>query len=474
MRLSRSSISFLAAVGLAASPLATAKVSPEEAAKLGKELTAVGAIQAGNADGTIPEWVGAGFFTEQDMSITPKQLEELRTTKVDEIDKMFKRAALTAGEDALKPLFTITKANMAEYKDKLTVGQIAMLERFDGMSIPVYKSLRTAFFPEKVYEETIANASRAELKGDDVIIGAEIGFPFPIPKKGAEVIWNHKLKYRLSTLHRIINEALVSTDGTYQISKTEQAIELYYANLKPDTPEDMRSTVFAIIMETLSPPDIAGQRLMAIEEMDQDKGGRKLFLFTEGVGLREVPKAGYDTPLPNGFGEMYADQADMFNGQMDRYEWKLVGRQEKYIAYNSYLLNDPRKKYKEILTPYYVNRDLARYELHRVWVVEANLREGTTHQIKRRTFYVDEDSWSIAAVDCYDNQDKLWKYQEAYLLTLPFLKTVSGVPEAYYDLQSGRYFISSLTTEEGSGDWTVEWRKRFFSPRTLKKPKIFK
>ena len=38
---------------LAASP-AFAKVSPEEAAKLGKELTPVGAERAGNQDGSIP------------------------------------------------------------------------------------------------------------------------------------------------------------------------------------------------------------------------------------------------------------------------------------------------------------------------------------------------------------------------------------------------------------------------------------
>ncbi len=473
MRHLRPIIATLAAVVLSGSPLAFAKVDAGEAGKLGKELTAVGAIKAGNADGTIPEYVGKGYFQESDLTITPKKLSDMRKSSPEEIDKMFKRAVSVAGEDALKPLYTITKANMGEHKAKLTTGQIAMLERFDGFTVPVYKSLRSAFFPEEITKATIANATTAELKGDDVLVGAKLGFPFPIPKQGAEVIWNHKLKYRLSTLRRVINEALVATDGSYQISKTAQDVEFYYNNLK-DVDEKMRNTVFAVIMETLSPPDVAGQRLLAIENMDQSTGGRKVFLFTEGVGLREVPKAGYDTPLPNSFGEMYADQADQFNGQMDRYEWKLVGRQEKIIPYNNYALNDPRQKYKNILTPYYINRDLARYELHRVWVVEATLRQGTNHQIKRRTFYVDEDSWSIAAVDCYDNQDKLWKYQEGYLITLPMLQTVSGVPEAYYDLQSGRYFVSNLTTEEGVGDWEIEYRKKHFSARTLKKPKIFK
>ena len=39
---------------------AFAAVSPEEAAKLGEELTPLGAERAGNADGSIPEWDSAG------------------------------------------------------------------------------------------------------------------------------------------------------------------------------------------------------------------------------------------------------------------------------------------------------------------------------------------------------------------------------------------------------------------------------
>ncbi|PKL97980.1 MAG: DUF1329 domain-containing protein, partial [Gammaproteobacteria bacterium HGW-Gammaproteobacteria-7] len=35
-----------------------AAVSPEQAARLGRDLTPVGAEKAGNADGTIPEWTG--------------------------------------------------------------------------------------------------------------------------------------------------------------------------------------------------------------------------------------------------------------------------------------------------------------------------------------------------------------------------------------------------------------------------------
>ena len=41
-----------------AAPLASGKVSEEEAARLGTQLTPTGAEVAGNADGSIPAWSG--------------------------------------------------------------------------------------------------------------------------------------------------------------------------------------------------------------------------------------------------------------------------------------------------------------------------------------------------------------------------------------------------------------------------------
>lgn len=75
---------------------AMAKAPPEEVAKLGKELTPVGAQRSGNDDGTIPEWTPAeqagplkGFWPSN------PQVE------------------------AEKPLFSITAKNMAQYAGKL-------------------------------------------------------------------------------------------------------------------------------------------------------------------------------------------------------------------------------------------------------------------------------------------------------------------------------------------------------------------
>ena len=82
--------------------IAFAKVSQEEADKLGNELTPVGAVRAGNSEGTIPEWTG-GYTT-----LPPGFSKETRR-----IIDPFK-------DD--KILFTITADNYEQYKDKLSEG----------------------------------------------------------------------------------------------------------------------------------------------------------------------------------------------------------------------------------------------------------------------------------------------------------------------------------------------------------------
>ena len=51
-------VSLAAAISVAAAGLANAAVSADEAARLGQDLTCVGAERAGNAAGTIPEFKG--------------------------------------------------------------------------------------------------------------------------------------------------------------------------------------------------------------------------------------------------------------------------------------------------------------------------------------------------------------------------------------------------------------------------------
>ena len=72
-------------------------------------------------------------------------------------------------------------------------------------------------------------------------------------------------------------------------------------------------------------------------------------------------------------------------------------------------------KQDDLLKPNHLNPDLVRWEQHRVWVVEATLREGKRHVYSKRTFYIDEDSWAAVASDEYDARGQMYRAGFAYM-----------------------------------------------------------
>ena len=444
---------------------ANATATPAEAAKLCKELTCVGAEAGANKAGTIPEWTGPKNFTDAQKKYTPKDLEDLRKNHPEKLEKTLEEQA---GAEAVKLIVEITAANMAQHADKLTEGQKSMFKAYPDYKMRVYKTIRTGFYPDEIYKATAANAISASLEGTDIVKGAKLGFPFPIPKSGAEIIQNHKMKYRGSAAKRFNNQAIVKADGSFTITKLTEDVKFKYANLL-EPPSADNNVLLYYLSETISPPRVAGQMTLAHELMGKE-AGRLAWIYTPGLGrVNRAPDVGYDNPAVGTDNEQYFDQIDVFNGALDRYNWKLIGKKEIYIPYNSYLINSPKLKYKDILRPFHLNQDYARYELHRVWVVEATLKPGTRHNFARRVFYVDEDSWSIAAEDCYDSRSLLWKVQEAHLITAPFVPTVTGVPEVIYDLQSKRYFTTAMVNEDSITDFKINFPDSYFDPNSLKR-----
>ena len=455
---------FALALSFAFVAAAQAKVSPEQAARLGKDLTAVGAERAGNKDGSIPEWTGGKNFKAEQRGYSPADLERLRKDEPDKIEKTLEQAGISG---VARPIVEITKANLAQYANKLSDGHKALFAAYPDYTMKVYPSIRSGFFSDAIEKATIANATTATLEGTDSVKNAKLGFPFPIPGSGAEVLWNHKLKYKGEAVKRYNNQAIVKPDGTYLVTKLIEEVKFLYANV--GHPGDGRLIAY-YQSEVLSPPRVAGQITLVHETADQSSGGRAAWLFSPGMGrVTRAPDVGYDNPAIGTDNEQYNDQIDVFNGALDRYNWKLVGKREIYIPYNSYLINSPKVKYKDIIRPLHINQDLARYELHRVWVVEATVKQGLRHNFAKRVFYIDEDSWSIAAVDCYDGRGQLWKVQEAHLLTAPFVPTVTGVPEIIYDLQSKRYFLTAMSNEEKITDFRASYDDNYFDPGTLKR-----
>ncbi|MGB1580764.1 MAG: DUF1329 domain-containing protein [Nevskiales bacterium] len=444
--------------GLLVANAAQAEVTAEEAAKLGKELTAIGAVQAANADGSIPEWTGGVNFTDEQRSLTPQQIEDMDPEKL--------AAIFSAGRKDEKPLFTITAENMAQYAELLSEGHKTLLKRYPSYKLPVYPSLRSGYFPEKIEQATIANATRAKLVGTEDVVDAKLGFPFPIPKRPEEIIWNHRMKFRGAAVRRYNNQAIVQLDGSYTITKLVEDVEFRYANIdNPPAADD--ATMLYYLSEYLAPPRIVGQFILAREPI---QGAREAWVYNPSIRrVRRLPDAGFDNPTEGSDGQQTYDQIDMFNGSLQRYTWKLVGKKEMIIPYNSWSIADRRLKFDDILKPKHINQDVTHYERHRVWVVEATLRPDISHQFKTRRFYVDEDSWSIAMVDIYDNRDQFWKFQEGHLGTFPMIPTVTAVPEVIYDLQTGRYFVTAMQNEDKPSDYQIEFDDNYFTSQSLKR-----
>jgi hypothetical protein len=426
-----------------------AMLSSDEIARLGKDLTPVGAEAAGNADGTIPAWIGG--ITEPPAGYK----------KGDHHPDPF-------ASD--KPVLTIVADNMAQYAGQLSAGHQAMLKTYPSFYMNIYPTRRSASSPQRIYEATHKVASTAELVNEgDGVKGTVNGIPFPIPKTGIEVIWNHLLRYRGDIASRQIAQAAPSRGGDYTLVKFDDEFNLVYSQ-EGITEEKLANKILLFKQEVTSPPRLAGNVLLVHETLDQIKEPRAAWVYNPGQRrVRRAPNVSYDNPGTASDGIRTNDQFDMFNGATDRYDWKLVGKKEIYVPYNAYKLHSDSLKYKDILTPLHINPEHLRYERHRVWIVDATLKEGARHLYKRRTFYIDEDSWQILSVDIYDNRDQLWRVSEGHPINYYEVPTFWTTLEVHTDLQSGRYIAIGLDNESSMYDFDIQRTLSNYSPGELRR-----
>lgn len=443
-----------AAIALALSAgSALAAVSPQEVAKLGASLTPFGAEKAGNAAGTIPEWTGG-------ITKAPADYKGAGQHHSDPF----------AGDT---PLFTITKANLEQYKDNLTAGQIALFNTYpNSYQMPVYQTRRSGSAPQWVYDNSIKNATSAKLlDGGNGFSDAYGGIPFPIPQNGVEALWNHITRYRGSYIVRRASEVAVQRNGAYSLVTSQQEALFKFYDPKGSY-ADMNNIMFYYLSFTKSPARLAGGAVLVHETLDQVKEPRQAWGYNAGQRrVRRAPNLAYDTPIAAADGLRTADDTDMFNGAPDRYDWKLVGKKEIYIPYNNYKVTSPEIKYADLLQVGHLNPAVTRNELHRVWVVEGTLKPGARHIYSKRTLYLDEDSWQAAVVDQYDGRGELWRVSIAYLKNYYDLPTTWSALDVFHDLQARRYHVQNLDNEESN---TIDFSQPipddgYFKPAALRR-----
>lgn len=430
----------------------SAAPSSDDITRLGNDLTPMGAEKAGNADGSIPAWSG-GLTSAADAG------------HADFVPGGHHPDPYASDQ----PVATVTAANMDQYADRLTPGHQALLKTYDGFRMNIYPTHRSAAAPQRIYDANKAYASSAALSdGGNGVTGSAVGVPFPIPQSGIEVIWNHILRYRGDSSIRNVGQAPVTRSGDYTLVKLKDSSVSVYHRDGATTDGNM---LLKFVQNIQAPARLAGTVLLVHETMNQNAEPRKAWVYNPGQRrVRRAPNIAFDNPGTGSDGLRTSDQLDMFNGSPERYEWKLLGKKEMYMPYNAYKLHSNSLKYDDILMPLHLNPDHLRYELHRVWVVDATLKDGTSHIYKRRTFYIDEDSWQVLHVDQYDNRDQLWRVSEGHVINYYDVPVLWTTLEIHYDLQSGRYLVVGLNNEEDKTvDFSTEQSESDFTVSALRR-----
>lgn len=398
---------------------ALAAISEEEVKRLQQDLTPVGAQRSGNSDGTIPAWTGG----LTDVPAGWKRGDD--------------RPDPFAGE---QPLFTITAANADQYADKLTAGTKALLKQYPQFTMPVYKTHRTAAWPQYVYDNIAKSATSAKLSADgNGVSGVWAAVPFPIPKNGNEVIWNHNLRF-VGTFRNIPSAIENTIYNNGQRLEWLHDIKIHFPYYDPKIIEkDKKSgNIFKFSSKVLSPSRSSGEGTLALENVDAKNTPRKAWTYDPGERrVRRAPNLAFDTPdRPVNV----IDDYDVFSGSPERYNWKLVGKKEIYVPYNNNQVNSIKHAISDVYASPVIKSDLTRYELHRVWVVEATVRDNARHLYAKREFYIDEDTWSVLATDKYDGNGNLWRVGFNYPVTAAEVPVTAGGFYVHYDLKVGAYY----------------------------------
>lgn len=430
---------------------ATAAVSPEEARQLGSTLTEFGAVRAGNANGSIPPYTGglknapAGFKPGSGVWVDPFKSE--------------------------KPLYRIDARNMAQHADKLSEGQKQMLTRFPQYYLDVYPSHRTVVYPEAVLAATLRNATgcRSLKDGLGVDVACRGGMPFPIPKSGREVMWNQQLRYQgsLGMLTTSSRSWVVAVNGR-PIKTAEQQTYQDFPYYEPNQTDRDPSMAWRVYSITKSPARRVGEMTGLADYLDPTVKPRKAWTYTPGQRrVRLSPEFAYDTPVASMGGVIIYDELFVFSGMMDRFDFKLLGKKEMLIPYNGYKAAYDCPVPDVALLPQHANPACERWELHRVWVVDAVLRPGKRHAYSHRTYYFDEDLSGAGMFDAFDQDGQLARTMfnttaPMYDLAIPW-----AVKNVVYDFSRGLYAYLNDATLGGFKQADTARSERELNPEAV-------
>lgn len=417
-------VSALALSGMACvAGKAYAAVSAEEAKQLGGTLTEFGATKAGNADGSIPAYTGGlttpppGFKPDSGFWVDPFKSDQ--------------------------PILRIDAKNVDQHAAKLSEGQKALLKKHPTYFLNVYKSHRTVAFPAKVLQATVRNATGCQALKEGLAVDPACrgGIPFPIPKTGYEAMWNQILRYQGDT--NIVTSAsrswVIDSSGKPTITAQQQTASDFPFHQTHLSDRDSKMA-WRVYSATMAPARKAGEMTGLTDFLDPTDKPRVAWSYTPGQRrVKLSPEFSYDTPVASMGGVVLFDELFVFSGKMDRFDFKLLGKKEMYIQANGYKGAYDCPVAEKALMPAHVNPECERWELHRVWVVEATLKPGMRHVYSKRVYYFDEDQTGAANYDAFDQNGAL--YRVMFQSSTPMYDKLIpwSSKNVAYDLNKGMY-----------------------------------
>jgi Protein of unknown function (DUF1329) len=353
-----------------------------------------------------------------------------------------------------QPLFTVTADNMAHYSDMLCDGQKLLLTRYgaQGFKLNVYPSKRNFAAPQYMYDNTAKNVASAKPCSAGLVWGftnAAGGVPFPIPSTdpgvaGLQIMWNHQTRYQ-GQYQSLNTTQFICSQGVNVIALTEALSIEYPYYFEGVTPETYNGLYFHTYLTYVQPANQVGGKFNAQSSTDLTKNKNVAYEYLVGEGrIREAPTPQYDIPVTQANDAINYDEVYIFNGAMDRYNWKLVGKKEMIVAYNVYDIFHAQPDASTLMTNF-ANPELLRWEVHRCYVIEATLAPGKRHTMPHRVFYVDEDTWACMMSDGWDAQGNYWRFNHA-VTNFTF---APGGPAPFhfgqhiYNVQSNQYLVLS-------------------------------
>lgn len=435
---------------LLAAAQAGATPTDAEIRQLGNTLTPLGAAKSASKDGSIPAWDGglckapAGYKPRKPGGGHPY------------VDPYA----------AEKPVLVISAANLAQYADRIDAGTKELFKRYPSYTMEIYPSHRSACFQDWVYENTRNRAAKPRLVADGTgIVDAHAQVPFPIPKTGTEAMWNMILAPAAVRINYSFESGLSDASGTFTLASSQMSDSenTYWDNSTTASPDD--KAFRHVLSAVKSPVSQVGVVSLRDTFLRQDLHDDMAWSYSPGQRrVRRSPEFKYDTVSTTSGGLLLFDEINGFDGKLDKYDWKLIGKKEMYVPYNDYKLIEA--PIAETMPPHFASPSLMRWELHRVWMVEGTLKEGQRHVEKKKTFYLDEDSYLATVYYATDSSDKVY-----HLMHLPSREEYDkelyrGGSFILYDLSRGIYGYQNKPDQYGAQQ-VEAFPQNYFSPDSI-------